>query len=474
MIEAAFTLAKKDLKGFFRDRGALVASLLVPIMLVTVFGAIMTYAFGGGSSGMPQVSLYVCDLDQTPRSENFLSQLKSTDMVRVREVDTTKLPSTPEAIRAALEKLVSDGDAHHVLVIPKDFSITSDESDSRLQMIRDPGRSMEDRIVSISIMQAALTQANGSIFTDAMENMLEEQGMEPEQLGQITGWMDSIGSTIGNFVELQNTRSPSNAPNDPIQASDADEQASEVAQSGTTEGDSQSGLDAILEFFSDAVPVDTTDIKPPERDSQITYQQAQSVAGMSVMMLLFALTSCGSILLAERQDGTLRRLFACPIPRDSILLGKFLFLFAIGFLQLAVLFTYGELVFHVGLFRDPATLLVLGLTWIATGGAFGMFLATACKSAKQAEGLSTLLILMMAALGGCWFPLQMMNLPTWLDALCKSTMTYWAMSGFQGMLWNQLHWTSDKLLFALGCQWAWAIFLAVVSVVLYRRNYQSN
>lgn len=471
MIEAAVTLAKKDLKGFFRDRGALVASLLVPIMLVTVFGAIMTYAFGGGSGGMPQVSLHVCNLDQTPRSEQFLSQLKSVDMIKVREVNATELIDSPEKTNTALEKLVRDGDAHHVLVIPKDFSISSDEAKPRLQMLRDPGRSMEDQIVSIAIMQASLAQANGSIFTNAMENMLEKQGMESEQLSQVTGWMDNIGSTIGNFTEAQNT-APLGSGEDPTPTSDANQKAGELADAA--EGDSQSGLDAVLEFFSGAVPVDTTDIKPPARDSQITFQQAQSVAGMSVMMLLFALTSCGSILLAERQDGTLRRLFACPIPRDSILLGKFLFLFAIGLLQLTVLFTYGELVFRVGLFRDPVTLLVLGMTWIATGGAFGMFLATACKSAKQAEGLSTLLILMMAALGGCWFPLQMMNLPTWLDALCKSTMTYWAMSGFQGMLWNQLHWTSDKLLFALGCQWAWAIFFAAVSVVLYRRNYQSN
>jgi hypothetical protein len=60
--------------------------------------------------------------------------------------------------------------------------------------------------------------------------------------------------------------------------------------------------------------------------------------------------------------------------------------------------------------------------------------------AKGAWLRRTRLILMMAALGGCWFPLQMMNLPPLLDTVCNSTMAYWAMTGHQGMLCNQLPW----------------------------------
>ncbi len=471
MLQAAIALAKKDLKCFFRDRGALVASILVPIMLVTVFGAIMAYAFGGGSGGMPKVRLHVADLDKSSESEQFLSQLESFDMIRLIQLDTVALGDSPETIEAAIEKRIVDGDSHHILVLPKGFQVTPKPGEVGLRLVRDPGRSMEDRVVSIAVMQASLSSGGGDIFTDAMENMLSKQGMEADQLAQITNWMDSIGDTIGDFSEARNASGAAETAQEAdalAQEADATADAPDV-----TEGAGTNSMEAILEFFSDAVPVETKDVKPPARSAQATYQQAQSVAGMSVMMLLFALTSCGSVLLAERQDGTLRRLFACPIPRGSILLGKFFFVFVIGILQLTILFTYGELVFRVGLFRDPLTLVVLGVTWVAAGGAFGMFLATACKSTKQAEGLSSLLILMMAALGGCWFPLQMMNLPGWLEALCKSTMTYWAMSGFQGMLWNQLHWTSDKLLFALGCQWAWALLFAVLSVILYRRNYQT-
>jgi ABC-2 type transport system permease protein len=192
---------------------------------------------------------------------------------------------------------------------------------------------------------------------------------------------------------------------------------------------------------------------------------------MTVMMLLFALTSCGSVLLTEREEGTLKRLFSQPISWNAILLGKFLFVLMVGFGQMAILFTYGEWMFRVGLFRDPITLIVLSFSWVVTGGAFGMFLASISRSSKQAESLASLLILMMAALGGCWFPLQMMNLPTILDTVCRSTMTYWAMTGFQNMLWNQLSWHDTKVLQALGWQCCWAAVLTLGAIIFFRRNY---
>jgi hypothetical protein len=50
-------------------------------------------------------------------------------------------------------------------------------------------------------------------------------------------------------------------------------------------------------------------------------------------------------------------------------------------------------------------------------------------------------------------------------------MTYWAMTGYQGMLWNQLPWYSTNTLVALGWQWTWCLGLTVLSICFYRRNY---
>ena len=501
-LQSAWTLAWKDVRSFVRDRTALVLSILVPIALVTVFGWIMAYAFGGSGS-MPAVKLHVADLSNSATSEQFIERLQGLDMVTVRLIEQPPSETgeagddgtNEEATLAKSEKLIRDGDAHHVLVIPADYdqSVQANEM-PKLRMLRDPGRQMEDRLIQLSIMQASMSEMGDTLWVDAMDRVLADQGMGTNDLAQVRSLMTQIGDTIEQFAATDSgseqtpapveggaepqpgsPTAPSNRPNAnrPTEGEPTAKQSD--SETASTEGSppQDNGFDpmAMFDFMQEMVPVETSDIEPPDRPVRVTYQQAQSVAGMSVMMLLFALTSCGSVLLTEREEGTLRRLFAQPIPRVSILLGKFLFVLMVGIGQMSILFVYGEWMFGVGLFRDPVTLVVLSLSWVACGGAFGMFLASVSRSNKQAESLASLLILMMAALGGCWFPIQMMTLPPLLETVCKSTMTYWAMTGFQGMLWNQLPWYESKILIALAWQWGWAIALTGLSFFFYQRNY---
>jgi ABC-type multidrug transport system permease subunit len=189
------------------------------------------------------------------------------------------------------------------------------------------------------------------------------------------------------------------------------------------------------------------------------------------MMLLFGMLACGSTLLQERESGTLRRLLIAAIPRGSILGAKFLFSAIIALLQLIVLFAFGNLLFHIGVLRDPVTLAVLCLTWTAVAASFGMLIAAWAKTTKQAEGIATLLILVMAAVGGCWFPIQILDLPWQAELATQWTPTYWAMSGFQGMFWEQRSWMHPKMLTTIGVQWGFALAASAVALLFYRRNY---
>ena len=475
-IAAAWVLALKDLKSFVRDRTALMLSLLVPIALVTVFGWIMAYAFGG-SSGMPKVTLHIIDEVQSVESERLIAQLEQNEMLKAKRVATNSSSANSDSGSSdaakvsgseVAEKLVRSGNAHHVLILhdakrSEDNATTAAYPEQTL--VRDPGRQMEDRIIQLALMQATIQEQGETVFVNGVEKLLVKEGMAESDIKSVRGWMQNINSTFTDFFGDDEATTAAN------ETAAKDKPATVDAPTSEKEAANGTSLEGLLEFAREVMPVEMVDVAPPGRKQQVTFQQAQSVCGMSVMMLLFALTNCGSVLLSERENGTLRRLFAQPISRNSILLGKFLFVFAVGVLQMTVLFCYGEWMFQVGLFRDLPSLFVISITWIATAGAFGVFLAAVSRSAKQAESLASLLILMMAALGGCWFPLQMMNLPPLLDTVCKSTMTYWAMTGYQGMLWNQLPWYSSNTLIALAWQWAWCLGLTVLAVYFYRRNY---
>ena len=164
------------------------------------------------------------------------------------------------------------------------------------------------------------------------------------------------------------------------------------------------------------------------------------------------------------------RLLASSAPRSAILLGKTLYVAAVGVMQMVVMLVAGELMFDVGTFRDPLALAVVTAVWVATAAAIGMLIATASKTRKQAESWSPVIVLPLAALGGCWFPLQLANLPWAVDVATKLTPTYWAMSAYQGYFWKGQSLTDPSLLTALAVQVAFLIALAAASVWAFRRN----
>jgi ABC-2 type transport system permease protein len=444
LFAASWWIARKDLRLFFRDRTGMLLGLLLPVALVTVFGMVMKFAFGGGS-GMPKVELWVVDDDGSEPSRAFVAALRDSAMLAVRP-----RPDAPPVTAAAARAKVVDGEAHHALVVGKGYGEALQAGkEPPLTVVRDPGRTMEARLVGIALMQATMAAGDGKSMPWLLGSVMRRAGMNDDGVARVRGAMELVQGVVDRFVGGD---AALRAKDDP-------------ATPGTAPSFDMAGM------FEDMVPVVREDVRPPSRPKNLGYQLAQSVAGMTVMMLMFGMMACSVTLLQERDQGTLRRLLVSRAPRPALLLGKFLFCVLVGMLQLALLFTYGELMFAVGAFRDPVTLLVLSITWAAAATAFGMLVAVWAKTAKQAEGLSTLLILVMAALGGCWFPLQIAELPWWGEVITHATLTHWAMSGFQGMFWSQKAFTDPALLRAIAVQWGFVVVASALAWRLWQRRF---
>ncbi|TWT51293.1 Inner membrane transport permease YbhS [Rubripirellula amarantea] len=436
LLSSAWIIAKKDLRVYFRDRMSLLLGFLLPIVLVTTFGFIMGQA-GGGNGQMPKVALWVSDRDQTETSEAFIDALRGSEMLRI-------LPSTDatESDHATIERKVADGDTSHVLVIEQGFATVIERSEEgALRLIRDPGRTMEDRLINLGIMQAMYSVQGGEYWSTMMGKQFANAGMPEIDLQQFNQTASELSSVIERWAST----------------TDQDIFASEDAGS--------------FGFFGTSTAVANEDVVPPDRPKQVTYRLAQSVSGVSVMMLMFGLASCGVTLLIERDRGTMARLLASPVSRNSILLGKVLFTLIVGMIQMIILLLYGELLFGIGVFRDPVTLVMISLVWTVAATSFGMLIAAFSRTPKQADSMTPLVTLTFAALGGCWFPLQMIELPRAVEWMCKSTPTYWAMSAFQGYFWDGLGLGSSKVLFAVAVQLGFAIVMMVIASRLFQRNF---
>jgi ABC-2 type transport system permease protein len=120
---------------------------------------------------------------------------------------------------------------------------------------------------------------------------------------------------------------------------------------------------------------------------------------------------------------------------STLLAGKWMFFAVVGALQLTVMFVWGALVFDLDLWhvKQLAGFVVMTAFTAAAGAAFGVVLATLCKSRAQLSGLSTIVILIMSALGGSMVPRFVM--PDFMNTTALFTFNGWALDGYLKVFW---------------------------------------
>jgi ABC-2 type transport system permease protein len=124
-------------------------------------------------------------------------------------------------------------------------------------------------------------------------------------------------------------------------------------------------------------------------------------------VLLTALTVAG-----EWERGSMEQLFASPVSRLEIVLGKLLPYLAIGLIQLLLILGVGTNVFDVPIRGNPHLVILAGLLFLAGMLGQGLFISVVARNqlvATQAGALSSLLPSLL--LSGMLVPIDNMPLP---------------------------------------------------------------
>jgi len=162
----------------------------------------------------------------------------------------------------------------------------------------------------------------------------------------------------------------------------------------------------------------------------------QAVAGTAILMLLFSVAGVGTSILEEKENGTINRLLYSPLRGSTILYSKMLFAFFIAIVQLTTMFLFAWLVLNMDMnVNIPGLILMILATSFAVSG-LGIFLAAVAKTRQQAQNLSTIIILVMSALGGSMIPLFLM--PAILQKIALLSVNYWGIQGFYDLFWRTL------------------------------------
>jgi ABC-2 type transport system permease protein len=140
---------------------------------------------------------------------------------------------------------------------------------------------------------------------------------------------------------------------------------------------------------------------------------------------------------------------------------------SLGIIQLLFMFTAGWMMFRIDVISNFFNLLLVIIAASVACTSFGMLLAAFAQTRQQAQGLGTLLILSMSAIGGAWFPTSLM--PSTIQFFSKLTFVYWSMDGFLQVLWRGLG--TSAIALNLGVLLGIGAVLNVISVWQFRRGH---
>ena len=190
-------------------------------------------------------------------------------------------------------------------------------------------------------------------------------------------------------------------------------------------------------YFDDALKLaQTMQADAPERvtvvegstPDRIEYDpRASSSAGQLITWVFIPLFGISGLFAYERQQGTLRRILTTPTSKATYLLGTISGQVVMALVQMSLLILFGSLVMKLNWGREPLALFVSLTAAALAAGAIGTTMGTFIKTEGQASGLSIMMGMVMALMGGCWYPLELF--PAVVQNIVKILPTTWAMQG---------------------------------------------
>ena len=361
-------IAWNHLRIEFQDRSTLVFFLVLPLIFTIIVGSALG---GGSSSGDNRTTLLVVDEDHSRLSTELSSALNESTVIQ---------PLTETADEA--RQLFDDNKALAVLTIPAGFDaglMAGETIDVNLRL--NPN---DNRVLAVQQEVRVASELVSGAVAAARAAVAEAEHLKP--------FADDAARQSYFEKSLAMAR-------EVLQNPLARVEATQASQPATT---------------------------------QVADVVAQSTPGQLITWVLTTLLAASEFLVYGRLNGTARRLAVTPTSKTVILSGNIAGRLAMGLVQMILLIGFGALVLHVNWGQSPAALAVLVVTFALSAVGFGVMLATFVRTSSPGIGLTILFSMLFAALGGCWWPLEIT--PPIYQTVVKVLPSTWAMQGFTDLI----------------------------------------
>jgi ABC-2 type transport system permease protein len=371
----------KDLKIVLSDRQALIITLLMPLVLMTILSMALKGSFmSSDDTGMEKIPVaLVKQYDKGADSEIFVKTLEerlkiniSGDEVNPEEMffdDFLGNPEVSKLIDYRVEEenrakdLLNEGEISAIIILPDKYIydmkislLTPFRNNADLKVLTHPDRPVAGEIVT-SLMEA---------YTNTMSSVI-----------------------IGKNVLI------------------------ESASANDIGGDGFDNIDEIMEGMADLVAGTNVNIDNVTVEGRRSIKSSEYyAAAMMTMFLLFAAGQGGRMLLEEKDNQTYQRMVIADISKTHILAGKFIVIFLIASLQIFIMLAYSHFALKVK-WGNMIPILVLSTASAFSVAGLGIFIASLIYRAgnyRLANAFENVIIQVMAFVGGSFFPVDVMPL----------------------------------------------------------------
>ena len=376
------SISRKDMLILFKDRSTVIQVFILPLVFIVLYVGIGT-AVQGEPEEDERIPIPVVDLDTGEMSRTFIDNLNADGGVMAVMYG-----------EAEAKNMLEDGEISHLLIIPAGF--TDDVlAGKNVKVSLKNTESSEQEIDAVEAIISGVAsglsiQAN---ILGGLEQMRQMQADQPEA-EQALSAERSIEQAKWQFDR---------ALDEPL--------IGVVQQNPSTFGERE---EESLSFVELAVP------------------------SMTVLFVFLTAQITAQSIYEEKKVGSFRRLLAAPITRVTLMSGKMLPNFITVILQVIVIFFAAIVIFpllgwdQLTLGDDPFALILLVIMTAICTTALGVLIAAIAKTEAQIGGLSTVILWVLAFVGGTIVPFFLIN--DTLAALGKITPQYWAVTGFYDLL----------------------------------------
>lgn len=332
-----------------------------------ILPVIFTFILSGGTGEVAdsRITLFVVDNAQTTLSGSLIGELERSTSVKPEVTSMSEAQSTFESRKVSA-----------VLILPEDFDMPAlQDGSAEIELWQQPSNT--NALIAQQGVQAAVNRVSSSVD---IANISVNQASQLTTFTSETArqaYFDQAMASAQNIME--------NAPQRVIE---------------------------IKGVTPDPIQYDP---------------RANSSLGQMITWVFIPLIGLSAMFAMERQAGTLRRILVTPTTKATIVAGTVLGQVLTALVQMLILILFGILVMKINWGDSPLAIALMITSSALAAAALGTMLGTFVKTEGQANGLSIMVGMVMAMMGGCWYPIELF--PEVMRGVVKVFPTTWAMQG---------------------------------------------